>query len=453
MREAPETDDRAGPVARPRAAGVWLLLAAAGVGAGAGAVGAVFRLLVLDLTEARVRLAAWTGAAGGPAHLLPVAATALALTASVLLVRRLAPEAAGSGVHEIKGVLAGTRPMRWRRILPVKFVGGVLALGGGAVLGTEGPTVQMGGAVGGMVAEARGGGTGRTRLLVAVGAAAGLSAAFNAPLAGILFVIEALRPHLAGRVLGLNAVFVGAVVADMVVRTAHLPTPLIPVSPGPPVPVAELWAFVPFGVLLGALGVGLVALLLATDDWMRRLPDPGGWRVPLGVGLVLGTVGVEWPGVLGSGYGAAQQAMAGHLAGTALATTAMVRVAATALSFGTGAPGGILARVVALGALGGAAFGAAFGALPAWLPVAPPEVFAVAGIAAVFTAAVQAPVTAVVLAAEVTGGVTHLLPLIVTALSAIVTARALRGRPVFTVLLERARARGPLPPPDVPGGV
>jgi CIC family chloride channel protein len=109
------------------------------------------------------------------------------------LVRRVAPEAAGSGVQEIEGALLGLRSMRWRRVLAVKFVGGSLALGAGFVLGREGPTVQMGGATAlGITKRARCT-DGEAKALLAAGAGAGIAAAFNAPIAGALFVAEELR--------------------------------------------------------------------------------------------------------------------------------------------------------------------------------------------------------------------------------------------------------------------
>ncbi|STR66542.1 H(+)/Cl(-) exchange transporter ClcA [Klebsiella michiganensis] len=135
------------------------------------------------------------------------------------LVRRFAPEAGGSGIPEIEGALEELRPVRWWRVLPVKFIGGMGTLGAGMVLGREGPMVQLGGNLGRMVVdvfrmrspEAR-------HTLLATGAAAGLSAAFNAPLAGILFIIEEMRPQFRYNLISIKAVFTGVIMATIVFR-------------------------------------------------------------------------------------------------------------------------------------------------------------------------------------------------------------------------------------------
>ena len=139
--------------------------------------------------------------------LVPVLLGSVTAAVAVGLVARIAPEASGSGIPHLKAVLHRLRGLRWRTVLPVKFVGGVLGIGGGLALGREGPTVQMGGAVGQMV-----GGwfrcTPRERLtLIAAGAGAGLSAAFNAPLAGLVFVLLALTFALNATAIGIRSRF------------------------------------------------------------------------------------------------------------------------------------------------------------------------------------------------------------------------------------------------------
>jgi CIC family chloride channel protein len=164
-------------------------------GAGVGAVGAAFRILLETLDEQRSSLFDAFSSFPVLRWLGPMLLVGAAMLVAAELVRRFAPEAGGSGVQELEGALGGRRPVRWRRVLPVKFLGGAIALGSGAVLGREGPTVQMGGAVGAMVGDRLGLGEDDRHVLVAAGAAAGLAAAFNAPLSGILFVLEEMRRH------------------------------------------------------------------------------------------------------------------------------------------------------------------------------------------------------------------------------------------------------------------
>jgi CIC family chloride channel protein len=115
------------------------------------------------------------------------------VTGAVAIVRRFAPEAAGSGIQEIEGAMQGLRAVRWARVAIVKFVGGVLAIGAGLLLGREGPTVHMGGCVGRMIGEKKGADAHGMNTLLAAGAGAGLSAAFSAPVAGVIFVTEEMR--------------------------------------------------------------------------------------------------------------------------------------------------------------------------------------------------------------------------------------------------------------------
>jgi CIC family chloride channel protein len=192
----------------------WAVL----VGLVAGLVGALFRLLVLDARQERLALFAWLGSRDVASLLASVALPALGLSAALFLVRRFAPEASGSGVQEIEGALDGVRELRWRRVIPAKFAGGLLALGGGLVLGREGPTIQIGGNVGQMIGESFRLPTAVQRTLVAAGAGAGLAAAFNAPLAGVLFVLEEMRPQFKYTFTSVQAVVIACAVADVAAR-------------------------------------------------------------------------------------------------------------------------------------------------------------------------------------------------------------------------------------------
>ncbi|MDW2020375.1 chloride channel protein, partial [Vibrio sp. 704] len=148
--------------------------------------------------------------------------SALLAFVGYFLVHRFAPEAAGSGIPEIEGAMDNIRPVRWWRVLPVKFFGGMGALGSGMVLGREGPTVQMGGAVGRMVTDIFRVKDDDTRhSLLASGAAGGLAAAFNAPLAGIMFVVEEMRPQFRYSLISIRAVIISAIMANIVFRAIN----------------------------------------------------------------------------------------------------------------------------------------------------------------------------------------------------------------------------------------
>ena len=160
-----------------------------------------------------------------------------------LLVRRVAPETGGSGVHEIEGTLDEVRPIRWKNVLPVKFIGGLLALGSGMVLGREGPTIHMGGNIGKMVADLFKAGKEEAHALIAAGAGGGLTAAFNAPLAGILFVFEEMRPKFRYNFLSVQAVIIASAASDIALRSVMGQRPEIEMTILATPPLTSLWLF------------------------------------------------------------------------------------------------------------------------------------------------------------------------------------------------------------------
>ncbi len=173
----------------------------------------------------------------------------------LFLVHRFAPEAAGSGIPEIEGAMDGMRPVRWWRVLPVKFFGGMGALGSGMVLGREGPTVQMGGSIGRMVTDIFRVKDDDTRhSLLASGAAGGLAAAFNAPLAGIMFVVEEMRPQFRYSLISIKAVIISAVSANIVFRLINGQSAVITMPQYQPPELDALWLFLLLGVLFGLFG-------------------------------------------------------------------------------------------------------------------------------------------------------------------------------------------------------
>ncbi|HKB92036.1 MAG TPA: chloride channel protein, partial [Opitutaceae bacterium] len=170
-----------------------ILLKSLIVGCVAGLVGSAFRVSLSFAETARI---AWIAHATWPWKIV----IALGLGSvggglGVWLVRRFSPEAAGSGIPHLKSVVLGERTLNWKRVLPVKFVAGIAGIGGGLALGREGPTIQMGAATGLAVAESFKvvAGEGERKALISAGAGAGLAAAFNAPLAGVIFVLEELQ--------------------------------------------------------------------------------------------------------------------------------------------------------------------------------------------------------------------------------------------------------------------
>ncbi|HBZ68453.1 MAG TPA: H(+)/Cl(-) exchange transporter ClcA [Deltaproteobacteria bacterium] len=413
---------------------------AALVGAGAGMVGAVFRILVHGFAEERGALLAPGGSRGVVSLLLSISATALMTTLALFLVRRFAPEAGGSGVQEIEGALDGVRPLRWQRVLPIKFVSGLLALGGGMVLGREGPTIQIGGNFGKMIAD-----LGRLplaveRTLVAAGAGAGLSAAFNAPLAGIVFVLEEMRPQFKYTFTSVQAVVIACATADIAVRILTGQGPAISILTFDAPPLASLWLFPLFGAVFGLLGLAFARLLVWTLDRFDSLPGWAHHAVGPIVGGAIGLLAWRYPATVGSGDELIPMVLALPMTAATLLLLFVVRFGTSAVSYGCGAPGGIFAPMLALGTLFGMAYGHSIHTLFPHL-VSNPGVFAVAGIGALFTATVRAPITAAFLAIEITANYEQILPLLLTCAAATIVAELLGSKPIYSVLLKRTLAR------------
>lgn len=414
---------------------VFLLAAVAGLLA--GSLGGFFHLAVdgfFDLRTELTRMAEMAFHAGWAASLV---LSALMTLIAVALVKRFAPETSGSGVQEIEGALAGVRDLRWKRVLPIKFLGGVFSIGGGMVLGREGPTIQMGASVGKMLSDMFNLSDRQVRhSLVAAGAGAGLAAAFNAPLAGILFVVEEMRRQFRFNFVSFHCVAIAAAASDIMVRCISGPAPDIPMRLFPMPDLAALPLFLVFGACIGVIGFFFNHMLIATLDICARLEFKSYVPTALCLGGAIGLLLWFYPAAAGGGHRALLNALNGNVAVEALALAFVLRLGTTFFSYGSGAPGGIFAPLLALGTLFGLVFGN-FG--HEYFPslIHHPDMFAVAGMGALFAATVRAPVTGLVLVMEMTLNYSLTLPLIVTCLSSAITAEILGGRPIYTILLER----------------
>ena len=355
------------------------------------------------------------------------------------LVRRFAPETAGSGIPDLKAVVGGEKQLLWKRVIPIKFIAGVVGIGGGLTLGREGPTVQMGGATGLMVSTwfrvKRG--EGERKALISAGAAAGLAAAFNAPLAGLIFALEELNGSFTPVVFVDS--FLAAVTADIVCRVVTGETPVFAMHgmPGPTLHALPVCALL--GVLAGFAGVLFNKTLLLSLDLFDRLRS---WPAPLVgacAGVVAGFAAWVYPAMSGSGALLSERALSGEIAVKWMLLLLVGRFLLTMVSYGSGAAGGIFAPLLVLGSLGGLALGAGIHELlPGW--AAYPETFAVIGMGALFTATVRAPLTGIVLMIELTGKYDFMLPLLVSGFAAYGIAEALGDTPIYEALRERSRA-------------
>ncbi|MCZ4293148.1 H(+)/Cl(-) exchange transporter ClcA [Vibrio sinaloensis] len=423
------------------------------VGVLAGLVGTYFEIAVHFVSETRTE---WLKSEIG--SLLPLWLAAFIISASLafigyFLVHRFAPEAAGSGIPEIEGAMDGIRPVRWWRVIPVKFFGGMGALGSGMVLGREGPTVQMGGAIGRMVTDIFKVDNDDTKhSLLASGAAGGLAAAFNAPLAGIMFVVEEMRPQFRYSLISIRAVIISAISANIVFRYINGQDAVITMPQYQAPDLATLWLFLLLGALFGMFGVVFNQLVTLSQDLFVKLHKNDRKRYLITGSLIGGCFGIMllyFPEVTGGGISLIPNITNGGYSASILLLMFVARIATTMICFGSGAPGGIFAPMLALGTLFGYAFGLIAQGLFPDLPITP-GMFAIAGMGALFAATVRAPITGILLVIEMTNNYYLILPLIITSLGAVIFAQMLGGQPIYSQLLHRTLKNEKLRQKDLP---
>ncbi|WP_323934794.1 H(+)/Cl(-) exchange transporter ClcA [Aeromonas hydrophila] len=414
-----------------------VLLLAALVGTLAGLVCGLFESGVHWLAQQRVDLLAehpwWQ------LGLLGFGFSALLGCIGYFLTHTFAPEAGGSGIPEIEGAMDELRPVRWWRVLPVKFFGGICTLSSGMVLGREGPSVQIGGNLGKMVADIFRLPKEHGHALLAAGAAGGLAAAFNAPLAGILFVMEEMRPQFRYSFLAIKAVGISAIMATLMLQNMKGQGAVISLPHYDAPALRALWLFLFMGAAFGVLGFVFNKLVLACQDGYLALHQNKRHRfVAIGT-LVAGTFGVlslVAPAVTGGGTELIPHLMGGEYAMATLFLIFSIRLVATLVCFCSGAPGGVFAPTLALGTLFGVVFGHLFHAAFPELGIEP-GAFAIAGMGALFAATVRAPITGIVLVTEMTDNYQLILPMMITTVGATLVAQWLGGRPIYSQILER----------------
>jgi CIC family chloride channel protein len=404
------------------------------VGAVSGFVGAIFRLALAAADRLRAATMIWAHGGGLAGLLLIVSSCAAAVALAAWLVRRFSPYASGSGIPQVEAVLRDQLPPPPPRLLLVKFFGGLLAIGSGLALGREGPSVQMGAAIANRVGRLCQRTWLDSKVLIAAGAGAGLATAFNAPIAGAVFVLEELVRRFETRTaiaaLGASAtaiavarVFLGAAPDFAVAPLAYAG--------------ARTW---PLFAMLGA-AAGLAGMLynaallytLAAADRLARWPVEVRAAV---IGALVGVLGWFLPDLVGGGDDITQRVLAGATSLAFLPLAFLLRFGLGAVSYATATPGGLFAPLLVLGAQLGLLAGILCGGVFPNMGLEP-RAFAVVGMAAFFTGVVQAPVTGIVLVMEMTGSFSMLLPMISACFGAMLVPNLLGGAPIYDSLRAR----------------
>ncbi len=344
------------------------------------------------------------------------------------------PMCTGSGIPQIKGILQGDMSMRWFSVLWSKIIGGVLAIGAGMSLGREGPSVQIGACVGqGLSQTSRRTGF-ESRILMTAGAGAGLAAAFNAPLAGVIFGLEEMQKTISPALLltGITASITAATVTEVVFGMS----PVFSMGYLLPLPLNLFDVLVAAGIVIGLLGrLFNIALAYSLNTYSRL--GLSGMKKPLVPLALAGILGFVLPEILGGGNLLVDSLVVTDYTIGFLCLLFVGKFLFTMICFGSGVPGGIFLPMLVLGAAGGAVL-AKLLVLAGLLPAMYYADIIVFGMAAYFSSVVKSPVTGSILILEMTGSFQHMLALLVVSLTAYVISDLTGGRPVYDELLDRA---------------
>lgn len=358
--------------------------------------------------------------------------TAIAYIIKLIIVRE--PMTKGSGIPQVEGVLLRQLDCNWWRVLAGKFIGGVLCIGAGLSLGREGPSIQIGALVGQGFSRVFKRPKVEEKFLITGGASAGLAAAFNAPLSGVIFALEEVHKNFSPLIL-LTAAS-AALTADALSKEFFGMKPVLNFSELPAIPIYNYWSLILLGIIAGLAGAAFNLLLVKTQDLyglLKKVPLQFRLLIPLGAACVLGFL---LPDVHGGGHHLIVSVANGSFLIKTLIIILIVKFAFTVLSFGSGVPGGIFLPMLAIGAVLGKLYATLLGGI-ANMDESFMNNFVILAMAAYFTASVRAPITGIVLITEMTGSFSHLLSLATVSITAYIVADILKSKPIYETLLNR----------------
>jgi chloride channel protein, CIC family len=396
-------------------------------------IGALVGLAVVAFILLTEHAGALIYPAGGAAWRRLVAPIVGALVMGFLLARYF-PQARGSGVPQTKAALFAHGGRITLRTLLGKFFCTSATLASGIPLGREGPSVQVGAGIASVLGRRLGLSEEKVKSLIPVASAAAIAAAFNTPLAGVLFSLEEVMGDLQAPVLG--SVVLSSATSWMVLRMVLGNDPLFLVPEYQLVHPLEFGLYAVLGVAGGFVSVAFVKLLLGMRRWFLRLPKSTEWLQPLAGGVLVGGMGWFVPQVLGVGYRYVGDALQGNMALQLMVLLVVLKLFAVTVSYASGNAGGIFGPSLFIGAmLGGALGSVAHRLLPAYTGT--PGAYALVGMGALFAGIVRAPMTSVVMIFETTRDYTIIVPLMIANLASFWISLRLQPEPIYEALAQQ----------------
>ena len=356
----------------------------------------------------------------------------LAIIVSLLLKKD--PFISGSGIPQVEASLSNRIRQNWLSVLLRKFIGGVLCLIAGLSVGREGPSIQLGAVAAQGTSEIFKRSKTEEKYLVTAGACAGLAAAFNAPLAGVMFALEEVHKHFSPLVL--IAAMSSSIAADFISKHVFGLEPVFQFGAVTPVPLNSYGYLILLGIIVGLFGVLYNKTVTFSFNMYEKLTFLKVHQRPIIPFLLSGILLVTFPAVLGGGHHLVDDLTAGNFSLYFIFFLLILKFIFSMISFASGVPGGIFFPLLVIGALTGGLFGETvitfFGVDPSLFTS-----FIILAMAGYFTAIVRAPITGAILITEMTGSFSNLLPLSVVALIAYTVAELFASEPVYEILLHR----------------
>lgn len=351
------------------------------------------------------------------------------------VIRFVAPEAKGHGVPEVMLAMARSNGVMRGRVVIGKALTSALTIASGGSAGREGPIIQIGGAIGSKVGQLLRASAQHLRTFAGCGAAAGLAATFNAPIAATLFVVEVLIGEYT--VMQFTPIVIASVMATVISRHFRGSEPVFNV---PEYDLVSGWEFGPYlmlGLLCGVVALGFMKALFHVEDAFERWRGFPRMLKPAVGGLLLGVVAMALPQVMADGYGSVDAVLHNQLAGWLVALLLVAKVAGTSLTLGSGGSGGVFMPSLFLGAMTGALVGQVSSALLG-VEAGSPGGYALVGMGGVVAGAMHAPITAMVMMFELTGNYSIILPLMSVCILSTLVTTVVKKESIYTMKLARA---------------
>ena len=375
---------------------------------------------------------------GKPLYVIGVFVLLILMSLFVTYCVKKEPNISGSGIPQVEGIITRRIETDWKKVLIYKFVGGIMCLAAGLSVGREGPSVQMGAAIGEGISKKANQMDYEHKYLITSGASAGLAAAFNAPLAGVMFALEEVHKNFSPIVL--MSAMVSAVTADVITKAFLGINPSLRFAMLNKMPIKYYWSLVILGILVGLSSYVFNSGILKTKHLYRDLPIKKEFKIMIPF-VCSGIVGMTLPVLVGGGHSLIMSMESLHISIFMMLLLFVIKYLFTFISFGSGVPGGIFFPLLAIGSIIGAIFGMIcirYLGVPAEYLIN----FAILAMAGHFAAIVKAPITGIILIFEMTGSFEQLLPLSVVVFIALLTSDLLGVNPVYDDLLEDILSQG-----------